>query len=136
MKTCHCGQKAIARSLCQSHYNQWHHANRSKVHRPSESNYEELFWSSVLVTGCCWYWTKGVQGGGYGEFHWPSRRTRIVHRIAYELLVGPIPKGLVLDHLCRTRRCVNPDHLEPVTIAENVRRGFRYGRRSGAAGAP
>jgi hypothetical protein len=45
------------------------------------------------------------------------------HRFAYELLVGPIPEGLVIDHLCRNRRCVNPAHLEPVTAEENWRRG-------------
>lgn len=46
------------------------------------------------------------------------------HRIAYELVVGPIPEGLTLDHLCRVRRCVNPEHLEPVTMGENLRRGM------------
>lgn len=49
---------------------------------------------------------------------------KVVHRIAYELLVGPIPDGLQLDHLCRVRNCVNPDHLEPVTGQENMRRGY------------
>lgn len=50
-------------------------------------------------------------------------KPRRAHRVAYELLVGPIPEGLVLDHLCRVRHCVNPDHLEPVTKRENERRG-------------
>jgi hypothetical protein len=54
------------------------------------------------------------------------------HRFAYLEFVGPIPDGLVLDHLCRNKKCVNPDHLEPVTNAENLRRG-RVARASGAA---
>ncbi len=57
-----------------------------------------------------------------------------VHRFSYELHIGPIPEGLVIDHLCRTPACVNPDHLEPVTNAENVRRGeapSAIGRRTG-----
>lgn len=49
----------------------------------------------------------------------------VAHRVVYEMVNGPIPEGLVLDHLCRNKRCVNPSHLEPVTIAENVRRGYR-----------
>jgi hypothetical protein len=72
------------------------------------------------VTGC-WVWTGAVNGGarsGYGYF-----RKRRAHRVAYEAWVGPIPEGLVLDHLCRVRRCVNPSHLEPVTVRENLLRG-------------
>lgn len=51
---------------------------------------------------------------------------RRAHRVVYESLVGPIPAGLELDHTCRVRRCVNPDHLEPVTHAENQRRSRRH----------
>lgn len=68
--------------------------------------------------GPCWLWT-GATTVGYGRF-----RGSGVHRMAYEELVGPIPDGLVMDHLCRVRHCVNPAHLEPVTLAENVRRGL------------
>jgi len=59
---------------------------------------------------------------GYGTFYLDGRSQK-AHRVAYELLVGPIPEGLTLDHLCRVRHCVNPDHLEPVTRLENWRRG-------------
>lgn len=77
----------------------------------------------------CWLWTGYVAAGGYGEFHLAGR-TRKAHRVAYELLVGPVPEGLDLDHLCRVRRCVNPEHLEPVTRQENLRRSPDVGKWS------
>ena len=83
-------------------------------------NRVEQFWSHVDRSGDCWVWTAAKDKGGYGLVNqWPSR---MAHRISYELTVGPIPAGLELDHLCRTRACVRPDHLEPVTHAENRRR--------------
>jgi len=78
-------------------------------------NWEDL----VEVTGFCWLWRGRIDKDGYGHLG-----DRLAHRLVYEALVGPIPKGLVIDHLCRIRNCVNPDHLEPVTVAENNRRGF------------
>ncbi len=72
----------------------------------------------------CWRWTGSVTPQGYGMFAFSDEGKR-AHRVMYELLVGPIPEGLTLDHLCRVRHCVNPEHLEPVTLAENVRRGWR-----------
>lgn len=70
----------------------------------------------------CWLWHGAKMKDGYGNFKAAGRFVR-AHRYAYELLVGPIPEGLVLDHLCRVPLCVNPSHLEPVTRRENVLRG-------------
>lgn len=69
----------------------------------------------------CWEWTAYVDRLGYGRFSWNGTMGR-AHRFAYALLVGPIPEGLELDHLCKVRCCVNPAHLEPVTRQENIRR--------------
>lgn len=94
----------------------------------------DRFWEKVDKAGPvmpgmdtpCWVWTGAIGGGDYGYFMVVSPyegHAQRAHRVAYELLVGPIPDGLVLDHLCFNTRCVNPTHLEPVTQYENVMRG-------------
>lgn len=86
--------------------------------------------------GGCVVWTGHVNPDGYGTIKdSASYASRMAHRVAYELLVGPIPDGLQLDHLCRNTRCINPHHLEPVTCAENLRRApgswaVRFGDRT------
>lgn len=74
--------------------------------------------------GPCWIWTAGANNRGYGMFHPTKATTTLAHRYAYEALRRPIPAGLVIDHLCRVRRCVNPDHLQPVSRGENTLRGL------------
>ena len=79
----------------------------------------------------CWIWTAGVAGHGYG-YVWHEGRMRRAHAVVYEHLVGPVPEGKELDHRCRVRRCVNPDHLRPVTHRENIQASPLVGRMPGS----
>lgn len=86
---------------------------------------EQRFWEKVSDGSYedCWLWTAGRHAAGYGVFNVANGQPRRAHRVAYELVIGEIPPGLQLDHLCRVRACVNPWHLEPVTNRVNTVRG-------------
>ena len=87
---------------------------------------EERFFSKVqILLGGCWKWRAKISTTGYGRFFIPRPRKHHVqaHRWSYENAKGPIPPGLDLDHVCRNRWCVNPEHVEPVTRRENLIRG-------------
>jgi len=81
----------------------------------------------IDASGDCWEWTGRLNPKGYGQVGIRGTQ-RYVHRLVWEVLVGSIPEGLEIDHLCRVRCCCNPDHLEPVTHTENLRRGIGNGR--------
>ncbi len=91
----------------------------------NEKLIESRFWAQVTPTGFCWEWDGRKQKKtGHGRYQVSREKSVAAHRHSYETLVGPIPDGLTLDHLCRNPPCVNPDHLDPVTNAVNVLRGF------------
>lgn len=89
---------------------------------------ENRFWSKVAVPeqpSCCWEW-EAVKTNGYGQF-WLSGNQFQAHRVSYSWLIGSIPAEMCVDHLCRNRSCVNPDHLRLVSNAVNVLAGFGHG---------
>lgn len=77
--------------------------------------------TNIKVIGNCWIWQRTIINSGYGQICYHNKHYS-VHRLSYMLFIGEIPKKLEIDHLCRNRKCCNPDHLEPVTRKENIRR--------------
>jgi hypothetical protein len=90
--------------------------------------WKRVFAKRIEVKGECWVIPSP---SGYTEYDrvWYGRHYHAAHRLSYVLAEGPIPEALVLDHLCRKKRCVRPDHLEPVTVMENSRRGMLHRSR-------
>lgn len=118
-----CDRFVHGRSLCEMHYARWkRHGSTDSLTPRRGLPIAERFFSRVDASGVCWEWT-GSLLDGYGVFQTTKRRTRSAHRWSYEHLVGPVPAGLELDHLCRNRRCVDPNHLEPVPQRVNTMRG-------------
>lgn len=84
----------------------------------------DRFWKKINKKDDCWVWTAGQDGHGYGMFFDSVKKVNVkAYRWSYENFIGLVPNNLQLDHLCRNRICVNPNHLEPVTQQENIKRG-------------
>lgn len=120
-----CDGEHVARGLCGRHYHRWErHGDplAGGIHRIADP--DERFWSKVDIPSrfSCWWYEGSCTPIGHGLFR-SGGKTIQAHRFSYERLVGPIPDGLVIDHLCRNPPCVNPAHLEPVTQRVNVQRG-------------
>lgn len=120
-----CGNEAWARGWCPKHYQRWRtHGDPTITNRRP---LEERFFDRVQkADDGCWLWTGFINHGGYGRFSISHTQGVMAHRWAYEHWVGPIPDGLTIDHLCRVTRCVNPEHLEPVTIQVNEQRAAAH----------
>lgn len=91
--------------------------------------HDAKFWAKIVKMDTCWLWTGCLQSGGYGQVR-RDGYLWYVHSYVYNLLIGPVPDGLELDHTCRVRNCVNPDHLEPVTHQVNIQRGIGVGQHN------
>jgi hypothetical protein len=115
-----CPTRAKAHGLCDKHYRHAREAGTIVV-APRKTEWER-FWEKVEI-GDCWEWLAVRTTHGYGQFMRSGPGSRLAHRWTWETLVGPVPEGLDLDHLCRNRACCNPDHLEPVTRRVNQLRG-------------
>jgi hypothetical protein len=113
-----CDKPRHGRGLCNAHYRRQHRTGEfgkrmSALHR---------FMAKVALPDDpddCWLWTAGQRDDGYGSF-WMMGRDRRAHQVAYELFVGPIPGGLLVDHTCFTPLCVNPRHLRVATNKQNL----------------
>lgn len=130
-----CEKPVNSRGWCKMHYRRWQrHGSPNVTLNPTMGwSVESRFWAKVNKCGAvseyrpdlgrCWLWTASLNAYGYGQFSPAHGKPVRSHRLSYELIVGPIPEELTLDHLCRVRHCVNPAHLEPVTMGVNILRG-------------
>ena len=125
-----CARPHAARGYCDLHYRRLRRygdplSSGSRI----VGDHIARFWVKVAPPdeSECWRWLGSPTANGYGQMSLGSDKI-YAHRFSYETLVGPIPPGLQLDHLCRVRICVSPAHLKPVTSRENVTRGYRARR--------
>lgn len=133
-----CDKEQHSSGLCPMHY------QRKRIHGSTvltTVSLEERFLAKVNKTDSCWLWEAATDSKGYGQISTTPKPDgsyvrEQAHRVSYELFVGPIPEGLHIDHICHVVRCVNPEHLRPVTVKENLehRAGAARHSKSGVRG--
>lgn len=131
-----CTKVVYAHGICSMHDKRIRRHGDPNATPRFTRNPADRFWKSVAKGSreSCWIWQAKINNNGYGIFRTGSGAAKtsvhhIAHRYAYELVIGPIPAGLQIDHLCRVRACVNPHHMEPVTPGENTRRAWPARKR-------
>lgn len=132
-----CHKPRLARGWCDKHYQRWKKygdAEHKVAHR-SSGTAEERLREGTEFSMYCWHWKRTKNDQGYGLIQIRYRAIR-AHRLAYELAKGPIPQGLVIDHMCHNRGCVNPLHLQAVTQKQNTEnpKGPKLGSTTGIVG--
>lgn len=128
-----CDRKATVRTFCLMHYKRWKRHGDPTTAWPSRHILDRLA-NKFTVGDGCWMWTAGLDRYGYGQIRYGD--TTRAHVVMYQLMVGPVPEGKILDHQCHNddpacaggvaclhRRCIRPDHLIPRTVRENVLAG-------------
>lgn len=125
-----CSNRTASRGWCHKHYERWRvHGDphfTKQIRNDDRARFESKY--EVDPTSGCWNWQGTIDSKGYGRLDRGGRPQK-AHRVAHELIIGPIRADLTIDHLCRNKRCVNPAHLEPVTVSENSRRYHESARR-------
>jgi len=107
----------IVKGMCLMHYERMR--RYGSLDEPHLAKAWDRFWSKVNKTETCWLWTASKNAYGYGTFGIGRKETWLVHRYAWTHLVGPIPDGMELDHVCHVHNCLNPKHLRTVTSKQN-----------------
>lgn len=126
-----CVSGRLRRGMCERHYRRW------MAHGDTSSRRLDNLGAYEVTPSGCWRWTSAVWRNGYGKTSVPIHGTRLAHRAFYTEHVGPIPTGVDLDHRCHNadplcvrghecqhRRCVNPQHLEPIPHVDNLMRAI------------
>lgn len=127
-----CASDALARGWCSRHWQRWKRNGDPLLGRDRQNISDaERFWGRVEKTSGCWKWTGTLNDNGYGVISIDGRHVR-AHRYAWNLLRGDIGEGMQLDHRCRNRACVNPDHLREVTNKQNQE--HTYARSNNTSG--